>query len=228
MVANDKRVFYLFGMEGIKNVIFDLGDVLLDLDWERTERAFRDLLQTDFDAALRKYEATRLFERLEVGTISPEEFLDAMKKATQLPVREQDILLCWNSILVTLPSRRIQWLQELGQQYQLFLLSNTNAIHIQWLDRHLRENMNIRLDDFNALFVKPYYSFEINMRKPNQEIYEFVIEDAGLQADETLFVDDSEENILSAQSLGIRTLHHQAGKEIIDLFRDTMKRSKPA
>jgi len=202
----------------IKNIIFDLGNVLLDLDWERTERAFRELLQEEYEAALRRYESERLFELLEVGKITPEEFVQRMQQTTRRPIDEKAIIHSWNTILVEIPAARLQWLQELSQQYSLYLLSNTNAIHIEWLHVHLQEQAGMTIRDFNALFVKPYYSFEINLRKPNREIYEYVLADAGLRPEETLFVDDTEENILSAQAVGLQTIHHRAGTEIIEVL----------
>jgi FMN phosphatase YigB (HAD superfamily) len=205
-------------MEGIKNIIFDLGNVLLDLDWDRTERAFRDLLREEFDEALRRYESERLFEQLEIGQLTPEAFLKQMKKITRRPLEEKAIVESWNTILVEIPPARLQWLQKLSNRYAIYLLSNTNAIHIEWLHIHLQKQAGMTIHDFNALFVKPYYSFEINLRKPNREIYEYVINDADLCPEETLFVDDMEENILSAQSVGLKTLYHQAGTEVMEAF----------
>lgn len=212
-------------MKKIKNIIFDLGNVLLDLDWERTERAFRDMLQEEYDAALLRYESERLFELLEVGRITPEEFVRKMQQATRRPIDEKRIIDSWNTILAGLPPARLNWLRELGQKHPLYLLSNTNAIHIQWLHAHLQEQAGMTIHDFNALFVKSYYSFKINLRKPNREIYEYVLADAGLRAEETLFIDDMEENILSARTVGLRTIHHQAGTEIMEVFeREVVER----
>ena len=212
-------------MKKIKNIIFDLGNVLLDLDWERTERAFRNMLQEEYEAALLRYESERLFELLEVGKITPEEFVQQMQRTTRRPLEEKTIIESWNTILAGLPPARLHWLRRLGQKYDLYLLSNTNAIHIEWLHGHLQERAGMTIHDFNALFVKPYYSFEINLRKPDREIYEFVLADAGLRAEETLFIDDLEENILSARTVGLRTIHHRAGSEIMEVFeREVVER----
>jgi len=103
-------------MEEIKNIIFDLGNVLLDLDWERTERAFRELLQEEYETALQRYESERLFEQLEVGKITPKDFVSQMQKMTRRPLNEKAIIESWNTILVDIPPHRLQWLQQLGKQ----------------------------------------------------------------------------------------------------------------
>ena len=144
--------------------------------------------------------------------------MQRMQRTTRRPIDEKTIIDSWNTILAGLPSARLHWLRKLGQKYKLYLLSNTNAIHIEWLHAHLQDRAGMTIHDFNALFVKPYYSFKINLRKPNREIYEYVLTDAGLRAEETLFIDDMEENILSARTVGLRTIHHQAGTEIMEVF----------
>lgn len=206
-------------MKEIKNIIFDLGNVLLDLDWARVERAFREMLREEYEAALARYEAERLFLQLETGKITPEAFLTRMRQVSGRPLREEEIINSWNAILVELPKRRLDWLRSLGDHYSLYLLSNTNAIHIEWLHGHLQRTADMTIQDFEGLFVKSYYSHEINLRKPDREIYEFVIADAGLPPAETLFVDDTEENILSARKTGLQTLHHRAGTEVIERFQ---------
>lgn len=212
-------------MKKIKNIIFDLGNVLLDLDWERTEQAFRDMLQEEYEAALLRYDSERLFELLEVGEITPKEFVRRMQQTTRRAIDEKTIIDSWNTILAELPPARLHWLQKLGRKYNLYLLSNTNAIHIEWLHGYLQERAGMTIHDFNALFIKPYYSFEINLRKPNREIYEYVLADAGLHAEETLFIDDLEENILSARTVGLQTIHHRAGSEIMEVFeREVVER----
>lgn len=203
-------------MKEIKNIIFDLGNVLLDLDWDRVERAFREMLAEEYEAALLRYQAEELFLQLEVGRLRPEEFVERIRAVSGRAIDEKTIIDSWNAILVELPVRRLQWLRELRRQYPLYLLSNTNAIHIDWLHLHLQAQAGMTIRDFNALFVKPYYSFKINLRKPDREVYEFVIADAGLNPRETLFVDDMEENVHAAAAAGLRTLHHRAGTEVIE------------
>lgn len=207
----------------IKNILFDLGNVLLDLHLDNTEEAFRDLLQEEFETAYLKYEADRLFERLEVGKISPFEFIQGMRSAAEVPMSDDDIIDGWNALLGDLPRARIDFLKEMSQEYNIYLLSNTNAIHILWLNDYLREHYDMRMEDFTKLFKKHYFSFQLQLRKPNPAIFEYVIQDAGIDPQETLFVDDGEANIKTARTLGFQTYLH---KPQVDIMASLPKKLK--
>jgi putative hydrolase of the HAD superfamily len=201
-------------MATIKNILFDLGNVLLNLNLDKTEEAFRDLLQEEFEMAYLKYEADRLFEQLEVGKITPFEFIQGMRSAAEVPMSDDDIIDGWNALLGDLPMARIDYLKELSQDYNIYLLSNTNAIHIMWLNDYLREQYNMRIGDFTGLFQKHYFSFELRLRKPQKAIFEHVIQDAGIDPKVTLFVDDGKVNIQTAQQLGFQTYLHDPRMDI--------------
>lgn len=202
-------------MAAIKNILFDLGNVLLDLHLDKTEEAFRDLLQEEFEDAYLKYEADRLFERLEVGKISPFEFIKGMCSAADVPMSDDDVIDSWNALLGDLPMARLDFLKQLAQNYKIYLLSNTNAIHMMWLNDYLREQYDLRMRDFTDLFSKHYFSFEIQLRKPHKAIFAYVIQDAGIDPAETLYVDDREDNIQTARELGFQTYHHNPQVDII-------------
>lgn len=205
-----------YSMAAIKNILFDLGNVLLNLNLDKTEEAFRELLQEEFEMAYLKYEADRLFEQLEVGKITPFEFIQGMRSAADVPMSDDDIIDGWNALLGDLPMARIDYLQQLSKDYNIYLLSNTNAIHIMWLNDYLREQYNMQLEDFTGLFQKHYFSFELRLRKPQKAIFEHVIQDAGIDPEATLFVDDGKPNIETASALGFQTYHHDPRIDIIN------------
>ncbi|MEO0338413.1 MAG: HAD family phosphatase [Bacteroidota bacterium] len=210
-------------MATIKNIVFDLGNVLLDLHLSKTEEAFRELLQEDFEDAYIKYEADRLFERLEIGKISSFEFVKGMRSATEVPLNDDEIIDGWNALLGDLPQGRLDLIKALSQDYKVYLLSNTNAIHMESLDEYLQENRGISLEDFTNLFEKHYFSYELQLRKPNAAIYKYLIEDAGIDPAETLFIDDREDNTTGAEQLGIQTLLFDPKSNLIETVEAFLK-----
>ena len=194
----------------IKNIIFDFGDIFIDLDKSATIEAFSKLgLQT-----LTK-ETNAIDQALEVGDISSENFVQQYQE--WIPnANENQILDAWNSILKEFPSNRLEFLQKLQQEdkYRIFLLSNTNDIHIDYIKKHV-----LFYEIFKNCFEQFYLSQEIGMRKPNTDIFEFVLEMNKLNPSETLFIDDTKANTDTASQLGIQTWNLIPGKEdIIDLF----------
>ena len=153
--------------------------------------------------------------QFETGQISREEFVDGIKKF--IPDASSDeILQAWSAILLDFPLYRLEFLQMLSKKYRLFLLSNTDAIHIETFEQ---KNGATFYSDFYNCFEKVYFSFEIGMRKPNSEIYNYVLNEHDLQAKCTLFIDDKKENTDAARSLGLQVWNLQVGKEdVVDLF----------
>jgi glucose-1-phosphatase len=185
-----------------KNIIFDLGGVLFDIDYQRPVQAFAALGYTGFDAMYSQAAANPLFEQLETGHISNLGFLQAMATLAPVPVSGQQIEQAWNSILLGFRLPSMQCLQQLRQYYQLYLLSNTNAIHLVQIQALCQKQTGqSSLDDF---FTKAWYSNRVGLRKPNANIYQFVLQDGSLRAEETLFIDDSVQNITAAENLGIQ------------------------
>ena len=208
----------------IKNIIFDLGNVIIDLDLARTEREFEALLGSDYRLALQKHNLQTVFERYETGMIDEDTFLNAMQQAA-LPkvVQKTDIIKAWNAMLLTIPAARFDMLLQLKQHYRVFLLSNTNKTHLDWVYNYLKTTYDIQ--DFETrYFHKDYYSHLIHLRKPNVEIYEYVLQDANLNANESVFIDDVAANIEGAKQAGLHTIHHVVGAEIVDVMEAFLKR----
>lgn len=202
-------------MQNIKNIIFDLGGVILDIDFKKTEQAFVDLGVTNFNELFGLGHAASFFKEHEAGKITDEEFLSSLQKLAKHSLEPMVVQHAWNALLIRFPPERIDLLKKLKTKYRLFLLSNTNAIHLTAFQK-------IYLDAFNngsldILFEKVYYSHQIGLRKPNKEVYDYVMEDSQLRAEETLFIDDALVNVEAARKTGMKAIHLQPGKTLFDL-----------
>ena len=190
-------------MSAIKNIIFDLGGVLLDVDYHKTANAFKALGAAQFDEFYSQANANHLFESLETGDISEDAFYEAIYQYCKPGTTRDQMKLAWNAILLDFRKDSLTVLNNLKDKYNLYLLSNTNSIHLtSFNDKLLKETGNASLDHF---FIKSYYSHQIQMRKPYVAIYQWVLNDAKMNASETLFIDDSVNNIKGAMEAGIQT-----------------------
>lgn len=194
-------------MEGIKNIIFDLGGVLLNIDFSLTEKAFIDLGVDRFSEMFTQHHSNDLFIQLETGAISPEEFYHAFREGTNTDLSDEDIKNAWNALLLDFRLPTLAWLETNKTKYRIFLFSNTNQIHHDaFIDTYKKMTGG---GDFDAFFEKAYYSQHLGMRKPNPEPFEHILREQGLLANETLFIDDTIKNIETAQFLGLKTVHLQ-------------------
>ena len=202
-------------MNPIKNIIFDLGAVLLNLDMNKTELAFKALfINSDaHKTAVERLYKINFFEKFETNEIEEDEFVETLSKALDSPIDRTEIEKAWSAMLLDMPANRIKMLQNLREKgYKLFLLSNINSIHLRDVYAIVRNEHGDL--DFDALFDKPYYSHLIGRRKPDAETFRFVLEDAAILAEETLFIDDNADNVKSAASIGIHVVHHEANSAI--------------
>lgn len=192
-------------MSQIKNIIFDLGGVLLNLDYNKTSVAFQKLGVANFDDLFTQFKANTLFEDLETGKISNESFYETIQQYCRPGVTRQEMESAWNAMLLDYREESLIYLTQLKQRYNLFLLSNTNRIHLAAIQALFTSQMGEKplLDDY---FTKAYYSHIIQMRKPYVSTYEFVLQDGNMLASETLFIEDSIQNVEGAKELGIQTL----------------------
>ena len=190
-------------MSKLKHIIFDLGAVLYDIDFKKTAEAFESLGFGDFDRMYTQYHVDEVFEKLEIGKISNTDFCEALMQKNKNVLSNLQIIDAWNAILIGWRKNSVDFLQALATKYNLYLLSNTNAMHQQvFLQSFTKETGK---KDFNSFFVKAYYSHEINLRKPNENVFNFVAADANIRPEETLFIDDSYPNIDTAKKLGFKT-----------------------
>lgn len=197
----------------IKNIIFDFGNVLLNLDESASYTELIKLLDPEKSGDLEK----SVFHPFEKGEISEDSFLNRLQRRSQQIYPAELYIKAWNAMLGDFPPIREKFLIDLRKNYKLYLLSNTNILHLRYVKNTLATENGIV--DFDSLFFeKTYYSFEMGMRKPDAEIFEFVLNDSGLNAQETLFIDDKIENIESAIRLEILAYHHDPSQEISEVL----------
>ncbi|MBA4317687.1 MAG: haloacid dehalogenase [Flavobacterium sp.] len=194
----------------INTIIFDFGDIFINLDKQATIEGLKKLGLTEWNEDL-----NQLNLQFEKGEIPQEDFLLGIQK--HIPNASLvEILEAWNAILLDFPLYRLEFLQKLSKKYRLFLLSNTDSIHIETFEQETGISF---YSDFYQCFEKVYFSFEIGMRKPDAEIFNYLIQKHELSVKNTLFVDDKKENTDAALSLGFHVWNLQVGQEdVINLF----------
>ena len=204
----------------IKNIIFDFGGVICDLDITRTENKFKEFGPPKPANSNPSHSLSRQFhilvENLETGAISPRKFREVIRNHYANPPSDQAIDETWNAMLLKIPQKRIHLLERLRNQFRIFLLSNSNQIHNEKYLRDFQQQAGYR--DLDELFEKVYFSYKIGLKKPGKEIYEFVLSDSRLNPKESLFIDDTLENVQGAEAAGINGYHLKSGTEINDLF----------
>ena len=194
----------------IKNIIFDFGDIFLNLDKEAT---FIELAKLGVHKITD--EMLSIAHQYEIGEISTDYFIEYFNQ--KFDISKEELIFAWNAILLDFPKHRLQFIKELskGKKYRLFLLSNTNELHISWVQKKWGDKLYA---EFKNCFEQFYLSHEIGFRKPNVDIYQFVLEENQLNAAETFFIDDTKENTDAAKELGIQTWNLVPGKEdVVDL-----------
>jgi len=202
-------------MQQFKNIIFDLGGIFLNIDFAKTENAFTDLGITNFNSFYTQHHAVDLFEKLETGHVSPEEFCIAFRSEVGMPLTDERIIAAWNALLLDFPIERIHWLQQISTRYKIFLFSNTNKIHYDAFSANFFKQTG--LPDFNSNFINAYYSHEIGLRKPCRESFHYILNEQKLQATETLFIDDTFKNVEGAKAVGLQTIHLVHPRTVLDL-----------
>lgn len=199
-----------------KNIIFDLGNVLLNLDFDASIQAFKKLGLDDKVVDKKQAYSDPVFYELETGNISAAKFRKRIREILNNPdATDQQIDDAWTAMLLNIPAERVKTVQQLQNNYNVYLFSNTNIIHIQKLHKQFKSEHGI---DFPSLFLKDYYSHEIHDRKPDLSSYKKVIELSGVNPEETLFVDDLEKNIKGAREAGLKTLWLKPEMEMAEIF----------
>ena len=203
----------------IKNIIFDFGGVLYNLDFKNTFTAFEELGFKDFENNMfSQHSANLLFKELETGKIAPSAFYDSIKILAHKPISTAQIRDAWNAMLLGYRTDSLDFLQTLRSKYNLYLLSNTNQIHYDYFTHQIKQQTSY--SSLNSFFINAYYSQLIGLRKPDREVFEFVLTDSGINADETLFIDDSHSNFPNAEKIGIKTHLLQPAKLIENIDYD--------
>lgn len=220
-------------MPMIRNILFDLGGVLLHIDFQRTFEAFGELIPKDLydkTPAMRRhhkpvyyihsvfdsFEAKKSLQLFEVGGIPEAEFRSRLQEIAGIKVSDEQFDAAWNALLLDYPEDRIRMVQSLSKDFRVFLLSNTNSIHCRYYNQMLKVDHGI--ESLGHLMEHAYYSFEMGLRKPDPLIYFKVMKQSNLKPEETLFLDDCEENLEAAKRLGIKTELVSENRTVVDVF----------
>ena len=200
----------------IQNLIFDLGGVILDLHFDRTHEAFARAGRRSIEEIRAMMDKSAFFNEYEKGLISDDEFRAAIRKLLQNNLSDSEIDLAWNAMLGAIPQERLQLLNRLRDKYRVFLLSNTNSIHLD----HFNKTVTTESGEpaLGSFFEKAYYSHVLKMRKPDKEIFEHVLKQHQLVPEVTLFLDDNLDNLQGAREAGIKTFHVQHPDRWMALF----------
>jgi putative hydrolase of the HAD superfamily len=210
-------------MKNIRNIIFDFGGVILDIDPAQTLNQLKSLGVKNVDIFQSPEFQHEIMGKFERGVLTPEVFRDKVRAYIGKNLCDQDIDDAWNALLLDIPKERIAVLEAVKKHYPIYLLSNSNEIHYDMYLRDLQLRFGYR--EFDQLFTKAYFSFDLHLSKPNPEIFEFVMFQHKLDPEETLFIDDTAEHIESAKKLGIRTYHLQHPVRVRDLFTNGILRT---
>ncbi len=202
-------------LTGIKNIVFDFGGVLVDLDRERCIESF-ERLGVNVRDALGQYVQSGVFSGIETGEIDTEEFCDALRQISGRPdIRDRKITDAWNEFLVGIPSERLECLAALKDKYNLFLLSNTNRIHWSLATNDLFLYRGRTVDYY---FEKIFLSYKIGITKPDSKIFKIAIKESGVNPAETLYIDDSEDNCKAAAKEGFKTFLSKGEGDWMEIF----------
>ncbi len=200
----------------IKNIIFDFGGVILDIEPQLTLNALQELGLKDLTRFASADFQKNVMDKFERGILCPETFRNKVREVMDAKICNQDIDDAWNALLLDIPEKRIRTLEQVKQQYNIYLLSNSNEIHYELYLRDLQ--LRFGYTEFDALFHKAYFSFDLHLSKPNPDIFEFVMYQHKMKPEQTLFIDDSFEHIAAARSLGLKTYHLVHPTQMTDLF----------
>lgn len=203
-------------MSNIKNLILDLGGVVLDVDYHKMVDAFKAYNIPDFDKHFTQTKQAYIIDCFEEGKCTIEEFRNGIRDLIGVNLTDKQIDDAWFSMILELPVERIQLIGLLKLKYDIYLFSNTNELHIEMLKKKYEEQFGF--DIFTFLFNKAYFSNEIKMRKPHPESFKWILDDAGIKAEETLFIEDSPQHIEGAKKVGLNTYWLTGGETLIDLY----------
>lgn len=199
----------------ITNIVFDWGGVITEIDFGRAIEGFGKLGYNGFTWKSGNYPHIAIMEKFEVGKAGPDEILHFLKQQMNTGVSSDDIWQAWNSLLLDTQPEHIEILKSLSRHFHISLLSNTNETHVTYYREFLERKFSF---DFFTLFEHIFLSYEMGMRKPNREIFEAVLQESGYNASRTLFIDDLESNIETADGCGLLALHFPRNGSLKSLF----------
>lgn len=199
----------------VKAILFDLGGVLINLNYQNTIHAFKELGIENFDELYTQAQQSKLFDEYETGKVSSFHFINRILDLMPEGNNPNQVVFAWNAMILDFPAKRLELLKSLEKDYKLYLLSNTNDLHMEKVRRELKKTSESPLENY---FDKVFLSQEIKMRKPDRETFEWVAQEIGLQPEEILFIDDSIQHVESAKNVGFQVIHLTTPLEIHPSF----------
>lgn len=206
-------------IQSYKNIIFDFGAVVINIDIPNAYRSFAKLSNKSPEEVKELFEGQGAYTELESGKLSVDEFYSLLRKELNVNASDKELESAWNSMLLDVPLERLEKLRKLKSRYSIFLLSNTNSIHVKRMKQLFLDSFGI--EDFTTLFHIPYLSYEIGLIKPDPNIYNYVLQHAGIKKEETIFLDDNADNIKSALSIGLPAIQVVPGQyTMMEILKD--------
>ncbi len=197
----------------LRNIIFDLGGLFINVHMHRTLELLEHKTGCKLEAEMSLLKADHVFTRYETGHISTDSFISALQAALPVTLSHAELVEAWNAVLGDFHKERLEEIQPLRAHYRIFLLSNTNDLHVQGFEDILERKYGFR--SLEPYFEKVYFSQRMGLRKPEPAIYHQVLAENQLVASETLFIDDSPDNLIGAKQAGIHTAHHPPNADIV-------------
>ena len=201
--------------KNIKNIVLDLGGVLVDLDFKSAINGLQKAGFANVKEQLQAFDREGIFQKFELGEMTAEEFRSAIRENSTVTLTDEEVDALWNLMLLEIPREKLELILDLRGKYMVYLLSNTNSIHWDYVCKNAFNYRGFRVNDY---FEKTFLSFEMHLAKPDKAIFEKMLEDANLLAEETLFIDDSEANCKAAAEVGIHTHHYHIGDDLSKIF----------
>ena len=199
----------------IRNIVFDLGGVLVDLDFKAAINGLQEAGFANVKEQLLAFDRGGIFQKFEVGEITADEFRTAIRENSTVALTDEEVDGLWNAMLLEIPREKLELILHLRGKYMVYLLSNTNSIHWDYVCKNAFNYRGFRVEDY---FEETFLSYEMHLAKPDKAIFEKVLSDANLLAEETLFIDDSEANCKAAQEVGIHAHHYHVGDDLSKIF----------
>ena len=199
----------------IKNIVFDLGGVLVDLDFKAAINGLQKAGFANVKEQLQSFDREGIFQKFELGEMTAEEFRTAIRENSTVTLTDEEIDALWNAMLLEIPREKLELILDLRGKYMVYLLSNTNSIHWDYVCKNAFNYRGFRVNDY---FEETFLSYEMHLAKPNKAIFEKVLQDANLLPEETLFIDDSEANCKAAEEVGIHAHHYHIGDDLSKVF----------
>ena len=201
--------------KNIKNIVFDLGGVLIDLDFKSAINGLQKAGFTNVKEQLQAFDREGIFQKFELGEISADEFRASIRENSNVSLTDEEVDSLWNLMLLEIPREKLELILDLRSKYMVYLLSNTNSIHWDYVCKNAFNYHGFRMDDY---FEETFLSYEMHLAKPDKAIFEKMLNDANLLPEETLFIDDLEANCKAAEEGGIHAHHYHIGDDLSKIF----------